>query len=145
MQTIQDVMTRDVTSVSPEDTVRRAAQLMKELDIGAVPVCDGPTLVGMLTDRDITIRSTAEGRAPETTRVGDMMSTEVLTCYATQSVEEVLAEMGDQQIRRVPVIDQQTHSLVGIVSLGDIATKHAATTDKALGEISAPGASDAAQ
>jgi CBS domain-containing protein len=140
MQTIQDVMTRDVTSVSPEDTVRRAAQLMKELDIGAVPVCDGPTLVGMLTDRDITIRSTAEGRAPETTRVGDMMSTEVLTCYATQSVEEVLAEMGDQQIRRVPVIDQQTHSLVGIVSLGDIATKHAATTDKALGEISAPGA-----
>lgn len=140
MQTIQDVMTRDVTSVSPEDTVRRAAQLMKELDIGAVPVCDGPKLVGMLTDRDITIRSSAEGHAPETTRVGDVMSTEVRTCYATQSVEEVLAEMGDEQIRRVPVVDQQSHSLVGIVSLGDIATKHAATTDKALGEISAPGA-----
>jgi CBS domain-containing protein len=138
MQTIQDVMTRDVTSVSPEDTVRRAAQLMKDLDIGALPVCDGPKLVGMLTDRDITIRSTAEGKAPEATRVGDVMSTEVLTCYATQSVEEVLAEMGDEQIRRVPVIDQQTHSLVGIVSLGDIATKDGATTDKALGEISAP-------
>jgi CBS domain-containing protein len=140
MQTIQDVMTRDVTSVSPEDTVRRAAQLMKDLDIGALPVCDGPKLVGMLTDRDITIRSTAEGKAPEATRVGDVMSTEVLTCYATQSVEEVLAEMGDEQIRRVPVIDQQTHSLVGIVSLGDIATKDGATTDKALGEISAPAA-----
>lgn len=140
MQTIQDVMTRDVTSVSPDDTVRRAAQLMKELDIGAVPVCDGPKLVGMLTDRDITIRSSAEGQAPESTRVGDVMSTEVRTCYATQSVEEVLAEMGDEQIRRVPVVDQQSHSLVGIVSLGDIATKHAATTDKALGEISAPAA-----
>jgi CBS domain-containing protein len=143
MQTIQDVMTRDVTTISPEDTVRRAAQLMKELDVGAMPVCDGPTLVGMLTDRDITIRSTAEGRAPETTRVGDVMSTEVRTCYATQSVDEVLAEMGDEQIRRVPVVDQQSHSLVGIVSLGDIATKHAATTDKALGAISAPGDSKA--
>jgi CBS domain-containing protein len=140
MQTIQDVMTRDVTSVSPEDTVRRAAQLMKDLDVGALPVCDGPKLVGMLTDRDITIRATAEGKAPEATRVGDVMSTEVLTCYATQSVEEVLAEMGDEQIRRVPVIDQQSHSLVGIVSLGDIATKDGATTDKALGEISAPAA-----
>jgi CBS domain-containing protein len=140
MQTIQDVMTRDVTTISPEDTVRRAAQLMKELDVGALPVCDGPTLVGMLTDRDIAIRSTAEGQAPEATRVGDVMSTEVRTCYATQSVEEVLAETGDEQIRRVPVVDQQSHSLVGIVSLGDIAIKHAATTDKALGEISAPGA-----
>ena len=139
MQTIQDVMTRNVRSVSPEDSVRRAAQLMMELDVGAVPVCDGPKLVGMLTDRDITIRSTAQGQAPETTRVGDVMSTEVRTCYATQSVDEVLSEMGDEQIRRVPVVDQQSHTLVGIVSLGDIATRHAATTDKALGEISARG------
>jgi len=139
MHTIQDVMTRDVRSISPDDSVRRAAQLMTELDVGAVPVCDGAKLVGMLTDRDITIRSTAQGQAPETTRVGDVMSTEVRTCYATQSVDEVLAEMGDEQIRRVPVVDQQSHTLVGIVSLGDIATRHAATTDKALGEISAPG------
>ena len=138
MQTIQDVMTRDVKSISPENTVRRAAQLMKELDVGAVPVCDGPKLVGMLTDRDITIRSTAQGHPPETTRVGDVMSTEVRTCYATQSVEEVLAEMGDEQIRRVPVVDQQSHTLVGIVSLGDIAVNHEATTDKALGDISSP-------
>ena len=138
MQTIQDVMTRDVRSISPEDSVRRAAQLMMELDIGAVPVCDGPKLVGMLTDRDITIRSTARGQAPETTRVGDVMSTEVRTCYATQSVDEVLSEMGDEQIRRVPVVDQQSHCLVGIVSLGDIAIRHAAPTDEALSDISAP-------
>lgn len=143
MQTIQDVMTGDVKSVSPEDTVRRAAELMKELDIGAIPVCDGAKLVGMITDRDITIRSTAAGQAPGSTRVGDVMSPDVRTCYATQSVDEVLAEMGDVQIRRVPVVDQASHSLVGIVSLGDIATKHAATTDNALGKISAPGAADA--
>jgi CBS domain-containing protein len=142
MQTIQDVMTRDVTSISPEDTVRRAAELMKDLDVGAIPVRDGARLVGMITDRDITIRSTAAGQAPGSTRVGDVMSTDVRTCYATQTVDEVLDEMGDIQVRRVPVVDQASHSLVGIVSLGDIATRHAATTDKALGEISAPGGSD---
>ncbi len=138
MQTIKDVMTSDVKSISPEDTVRRAAEMMKDLDVGAIPVCDGNKLVGMITDRDITIRSTAAGQAPGTTRVGDVMSTDVRTCNANQSVDEVLAEMGDVQIRRVPVVDQASHSLVGIVSLGDIATKHAATTDKALGDISKP-------
>jgi CBS domain-containing protein len=138
MQTIQDVMTRSVKSISPEDTVRRAAELMKELDVGAIPVVDGAKLVGMLTDRDITIRSTAAGQDPSKTRAGDVMSTDVRTCYATQTVEEVLAEMGDVQIRRVVVVDQASHSLVGIVSLGDMATKHAASTDQALGEISAP-------
>ena len=66
MQTIQDVMTRDVKSISPEDTVRRAAEMMKDLDVGAIPVCDGNKLVGMITDRDITIRSTAAGQAPGT-------------------------------------------------------------------------------
>lgn len=138
MQTIQDVMTRNVKSISPEETVRRAAELMKELDVGAIPVVDGAKLVGMLTDRDITIRSTAAGQDPSKTRAGDVMSTDVRTCYATQTVEEVLAEMGDVQIRRVVVVDQGSHSLVGIVSLGDMATKHSASTDQALSEISAP-------
>jgi CBS domain-containing protein len=139
MQTIQDVMTRNVKSISPEDTVRRAAELMKELDVGAIPVVDGTRLVGMLTDRDIAIRSTAAGQDPSKTRAGDVMSTDVRTCYATQTVDEVLEEMGDVQIRRVVVVDQASHSLVGIVSLGDMATKHAASTDQALGEISSPG------
>jgi CBS domain-containing protein len=138
MQTIQDVMTRDVKSISPDDTVRRAAELMDQCDVGALPVCDGNKLVGMITDRDIAVRSTAAGQAPGSTRVGDVMSTNVRTCYATQTVDEVLEEMGDVQIRRVPVVDQASHSLVGIVSLGDMATRHAAGIDKALGEISAP-------
>ncbi len=145
MQTIQDVMTRDVQRVSPEDSVRKAAQLMAEFNIGSVPVVDGEKLVGMITDRDITIRSTAEGKAPESTRVGDVMSTDVRTCNASQSVEEVLAEMGNVQIRRVPVIDQASHSLVGIVSLGDMATKQTKGVEQALEEISAPDNSGKAQ
>ena len=139
MQTIQDLMTRDVKSISPDETVRRAAEMMSQYDVGAIPVCDGNKLVGMITDRDITIRSTAKGLAPASTRVGDVMSTEVRTCHPTQTVDEVLDEMGDTQIRRVPVIDQASHSLVGIVSLGDMATRHAAGIEKALGEISESG------
>jgi CBS domain-containing protein len=139
MQTIQELMTRDVQSISPEETVRRAAEMMDEFDIGAIPVCDGKKLVGMITDRDITIRSTSIGQDPSTTRVGDVMSTDVRTCYASQQVDEVLEEMGDVQIRRVVVIDQASHSLVGIVSLGDMATKHSAGIDRALEEISEPG------
>lgn len=142
MQTIQEIMTRDVQYVSPEDTVRRAAQLMYEFDVGAIPVCDGDKLVGMITDRDITVRSTAAGQAPESTRVGDIMSTEVRTCYAGQSIDEVLGHMGDVQIRRVPVIDQQSHKIVGIVSLGDMAIKHSAGIDEALEEISTPSGTD---
>ncbi len=144
MQTIQDVMTRDVQCISPEDSVRKAAQMMDQFNIGSIPVVDGEKLVGMITDRDITIRSTAAGNAPETTRVGDVMSTEVRTCKATQSVEEVLAEMGNVQIRRVPVVDQTSHNLVGIVSLGDMATKQSKGTEQALEEISAPSDPDRA-
>ncbi len=142
MQTIQDVMTRDVQHISPEDSVRKAAQMMDEFNIGSIPVVDGEKLVGMITDRDITVRSTAAGQAPETTRVGDVMSTDVRTCSATQSVEEVLAEMGSVQIRRVPVVDQASHSLVGIVSLGDMATKQSKGTEQALEEISSPSEPD---
>jgi CBS domain-containing protein len=142
MQTVSDVMTRDVRSISPDDSVRHAAQLMDELNVGSIPVCDGPRLVGMITDRDITVRSTAAGQSPQTTRVGDVMSTDVRTCYPNQEVDQVLEEMGDVQIRRVPVIDQHSLALVGIVSLGDMATKHSAGIDHALEQISTPSEPD---
>jgi CBS domain-containing protein len=144
MQTIHDVMTRDVLSISPEDSVRRAAELMDELNVGAIPVCNGDKLVGMITDRDITVRSTAAGQAPESTRVGDVMSADVRTCYSHQSVDEVLGQMGEVQIRRMPVLDKN-HCLVGIVSLGDMATKHSAGIDRALEEISEPSEPDRPQ
>jgi CBS domain-containing protein len=142
MQTIQDVMTRDVQTISPQETVQRAAQLMDELNVGSIPVCDGQKLVGMITDRDITVRSTAAGQPPDSTRVADVMSTDVRTCSADQTVDEVLGQMGDVQIRRVPVIDQQSHQMVGIVSLGDMATKHSAGIEDALDEISYPSEPD---
>jgi len=142
MQTIQDVMTRDVQSISPQETIQRAAQMMDELNVGAIPVLDGRKLVGMITDRDITVRATAAGQAPGSTRVGDVMSTDVRTCSPDQTVDEVLGKMGDVQIRRVPVVDQKSQDVIGIVSMGDMAAKHSAGVDHALEEISTPAEPD---
>jgi CBS domain-containing protein len=142
MQTIQDVMTRDVQTISPQETVQRAAQLMDELNVGAIPVTDGDKLVGMITDRDITVRSVAAGQDPGSTKVTEVMSTDVRTCTTRQTVDEVLGQMGDVQIRRLPVIDEDSQRIVGIVSLGDMATKHSAQVDRALDEISTPSEPD---
>jgi CBS domain-containing protein len=142
MQTIQDIMTRDVQTISPQETVQRAAQLMDELNVGAIPVTDGDKLVGMITDRDITVRSTAAGQAPGSTKVEEVMSTDVRTCTSGQSVDEVLGQMGDVQIRRIPVLDEQSQQVIGIVSLGDVATKHSADVDRTLDEISTPSEPD---
>ncbi|GIZ52544.1 CBS domain-containing protein [Noviherbaspirillum aridicola] len=142
MQRIADIMTRDVRSIAPQETIRRAAEMMDELNVGALPVCDGERLVGMITDRDITVRAVAAGTAPEAGQVGEVMSAQVRWCFEDQPVDEVMAQMSDSQIRRVPVVDQQTHSLVGIVSLGDLATKHSAQVDRTLEEISSPSEPD---
>lgn len=138
MQTIQDIMTRDVQTISSQETIQRAAQLMDELNVGAIPVLDGDKLVGMITDRDITVRSVAAGQDPRSAKVTDVMSTDVRTCTSGQSVAEVLSQMGDKQIRRVPVVDEQSGKVIGIVSLGDVATSDAADVDVALDEISSP-------
>jgi len=142
MQTIQDIMTRDVQTISSQETIQRAAQLMDELNVGAIPVLDGDKLVGMITDRDITVRSVAVGQDPRSTKVTDVMSTDVRTCTPGQSVEDVLSQMGDVQIRRVPVVDEQSGKVIGIVSLGDVATSDAADVDVALDEISSPSEPD---
>ena len=142
MQTIREVMTPDVQTICPQETVQRAAQMMDELNVGAIPVCDGDRLVGMITDRDITVRSVAAGQSPDQTFVGDVMSTDVRTCYSNQDLDEVMDTMGDVQIRRVPVIDENSKQLVGIVSLGDIATKSTGAVEGALDEISSPSEPD---
>jgi CBS domain-containing protein len=136
MPTIQDLMTPDVQYVGPTDSIRRAAELMAEFDVGALPVLDGDALVGMITDRDIAVRSSAKGKDPESDRVGNVMNPDVATCHASQSVDEVLAAMGDLQIRRIPVIDQDSHKLVGMVSLGDLAQSQSGQVDDALRDIS---------
>jgi CBS domain-containing protein len=92
---VSEVMTRDVKVVAPNDTVRRAAQIMDDLNVGALPVCDGQILVGMITDRDITIRATAGGKAPDQARVSDVMSTDVRWCFEDDGVDEVIRKMSD--------------------------------------------------
>jgi putative phosphoribosyl transferase len=137
MESISEVMTRDVTVVSPQDSIQRAAQLMRDLNVGALPVCDGQKLQGMITDRDITIRATAGGQSPDQVKVQEVMTDDIMWCYEDQTVGEVLQHMGDSQIRRIPVVSRDKE-LVGMVSLGDIATRHAADTDDTLEEISKP-------
>jgi CBS domain-containing protein len=145
MQKISDVMTRDVLTIGPQDSVRRAAQLMDELNVGSLPVCEGRKLVGMITDRDITVRSTSAGEAPEGVSVEEVMTDQVRWCFEDQTVDEVMQQMADVQIRRVPVLERDAHQLVGIVSLGDLATKHSAQVDRTLEEISTPAQPDRAQ
>lgn len=131
MQMVSEVMTRNVQFVSPQENLQRAAQMMDELNVGALPVCDGEQLVGMVTDRDITVRGTAAGRAPTEARVEEVMSGDVRWCFEDQPLDEVMRQMGDTQIRRVPVVSHgDQHKLVGIVALGDIATRTGAGVQK---------------
>jgi CBS domain-containing protein len=138
---IAEVMTGDVAVVRPQDSVRYAAQRMDELNIGSLPVCDGKRLVGVITDRDITVRVTAAGLDPEDTEVVNAMSQDVRWCWADDDVEEVSELMGEAQIRRVPVINADKQ-LVGMVSLGDLSTKHAPGAAETLEEVSTPSAPD---
>jgi CBS domain-containing protein len=126
MQLVHEVMTREVQSVTSRDTVRRAAQMMDDLNVGALPVCDGERLIGMVTDRDITVRATSAGLNPDDALVEQVMSADVRSCFEDQPLEEVARQMADTQIRRVPVVSHDdARRLIGIVSLGDIATKAA--------------------
>ena len=115
---ISECMTQDVRLVSPNDTIERAAQIMGSADTGVLPVSDGDRLVGMITDRDIAVRGVAEGCGPSA-RVGDIMSREVKYCYDDAEMDEVLDNMAQIQVRRMPVVDHDKR-LVGIVSLSDL-------------------------
>lgn len=137
MQQISEVMTLDVTVVSPQDSIQQAAQIMRDRNVGALPVCDGQRLLGMITDRDITIRATAGGKSPDQARVDEVMTDDIYWCYDDQLVGEVLQQMGDSQIRRIPVVNRNKE-LVGIVSLGDLAARTEAQTDDTLEEVSKP-------
>jgi len=95
---------------------------MKVLNVGSVPVCDHDRLVGVITDRDITIRGTAAGSDPRKTRVADLMTPEVIYCYDDQGLSEVAKLMEERQVRRILVLSRDKR-LVGIVSLGDVAVK----------------------
>ena len=118
---VSQILTRDVETIRPATTVKEAAQRMRSADIGSLPVCDGRRLLGMVTDRDITIRITAEGRDAATTPVMEAMTPDVTFVFEDQDVQDADRIMRDQQIRRLPVISRD-RQLVGILSLGDVAT-----------------------
>jgi CBS domain-containing protein len=133
-----DAMTPEVQLCTPDDTLKDAAQAMAALGVGLLPVTDNERLVGMVSDRDIAIRGIGMGRGPET-RVGDVMTAEVKYCYEDQDLDEVTANMGDIQVRRLPVLNRDKR-LVGIITLGDIALVQGGNgTGTALSRISRPG------
>jgi CBS domain-containing protein len=137
MTRIADIMTRSVAVVGRDETLQAAARRMREMDVGALPVTDGKALVGMVTDRDITVRGVAEGMVAQESLVSDVMTEEVRWCRPDDTIAQVMAQMGDEQLRRLAVLDA-SNEIVGIVALGDFATRQSAHTDEALREISTP-------
>lgn len=133
-----DAMSRDVQVASPKQSIRDAAKMMAKIDAGVLPVGENDRLVGVITDRDIAIRAVAEGRAP-TTKVGDVMSHEVLYCFDDQDLEDIAQNMAEMKVRRLPVVNRDKR-LVGIISLGDLARREdSRTTGQTVSEISEPG------
>ena len=117
---VQDVMTGDVTCVGPDTTLQEAAQKMRDLDVGSLPVCDNNRLAGIITDRDIAIRAVAEGCDPSSTQVREAMSEGIEHCFEDDDLKDAQQIMKEKQIRRLPVLDHDK-KLVGILALGDIA------------------------
>ena len=117
---IRELMTKEPHALASGATVMEAARLMRDEDMGIVPVVDGDKLVGTVTDRDIAIRVVAEGRSPETVTVGEIASRELVTIDPQQELDEALRLMARHQVRRLPVVEEDG-KLVGIVAQADIA------------------------
>ena len=135
---VKDVMTPNVRLASPRQSIADAARMMAECDAGVLPVGEDDRLVGMITDRDIAIRAVAKDLPPDTA-VREVMSKEVLYCFEDEALEHVADNMGEQQVRRLPVLNREKR-LVGILSLGDLATvTKPKTSGQAIAAISRPG------
>lgn len=119
MKTVRQIMTEDVEVISPDATLREAADRMRTRDVGPLPVCDGTRLVGMVTDRDIVVRGIAMGWDPNLAKVSDVMTREVDYCFVGDSLDRAAELMATRQIRRLVVLDDQKN-LAGIISLGDL-------------------------
>lgn len=116
---ISDCMSKDVKTISPVQSIREAAQAMRDIEAGFLPVGENDRLVGIITDRDIAIRAIAAGKGPDTA-IRDVMSKDVLYCFDDEDIADIARNMAAQQIRRLPVVDRDKR-LVGVISLGDIA------------------------
>lgn len=135
---VRDAMTRDVAIVNAEETLQQAARVMAGVDTGILPVGEDGRLVGMISDRDIAVRGVALGKGPDT-KVREVMSSEVKYCFDDQDIAEVSENMGDIQVRRLPVLNRD-RELVGIISIGDIALTDGSGAGSALQGIARPSA-----
>ena len=136
---LKEIMSTEVEIVRSDASIQEAAEKMASLDVGALPVCEGSRLIGMITDRDITVRATAAGRDPKTTLVSDCLSSELVYGFEDQDLDEAQALMEQKQIRRLPVLSRDK-ALVEIVALADLATKvSAAKAGQATQAISSSG------
>jgi CBS domain-containing protein len=120
---LSEIMTRDVEIIQPDDTMHTAAQKMRDRDIGFLPVCDGETLMGVLSDRDITIRALADGIDINVMLSRDLMTTPAIYCFDDQDVTDAVKLMGENQIRRLVILGRESQRVVGVISLGDLARK----------------------
>src|SRR5579872_2758850 len=134
---VSDVMTRDVEVASPDESLQHAAEIMMSIDAGILPVGENDKLVGMITDRDIAVRGIAKGKGPDA-KIREVMTNDVKYCFEDQNLTDVCRNMGDIQVRRLPVLNREKR-LVGIVSLGDVAFEGGNGTARTLTRISQPG------
>ena len=135
---IREIMTPEAQCVAPEETLVDAASLMRQLDVGAVPVCEDGEVVGMLTDRDIVVRAVAPALIPAAIKVREIMSPGSVSVFEDQEVDEAVHLFEQHQIRRAPVLNREGR-LVGIVSLGDIAVDASTSlSGEALKSVSQP-------
>jgi CBS domain-containing protein len=118
---LSEIMTRDVVFIQPDDSLQSAAKKMRDLNIGFLPVCDGEELIGVISDRDITIRALADGMDVSVMLGRDLMTTPAIYCFEDQEVREAAKIMEENQIRRLVVLSREGKRLVGVISLGDLA------------------------
>jgi CBS domain-containing protein len=123
---LSEIMTRDVVIMQPDDSLQSAAKKMRDLNIGFLPVCDGENLIGVLSDRDITIRALADGMDVNIMLGRDLMTSPAIYCFEDQDVSEAAKIMEENQIRRLVILDRENKRLVGVISLGDLARNETA-------------------
>ena len=143
---LSEIMTRDVAVLQPDDSLQFAAKKMRDRNIGFLPVCDGEVLIGVLSDRDITIRALAEGMDVNIMLGRDLMTAPAIYCFDDQDVSEAAKVMAENQIRRLVVLSRDDKRLVGVVSLGDLARNEPADrSGQVLKKVSEPDGSEAAK
>lgn len=135
---VKEIMTKDVATLNGDDTIETAAQLMKQHNVGSIPVCSGENVIGIITDRDIALRAVAEGQNTKHQTVRDIMSSAPALGNPTMDVHDAARIMSERQIRRLPIVEND--NLVGMLSLGDIAVENnlSDNAEAALANISEP-------